>query len=164
MASANSDLSWGSIVDAVRDYYVFLAADLGAIPADCIFEPLVGGWPSITQASLVGLEKTDAVIDVLRHLPYIESSDSHNTGIAFNTRAIDYREIAEHKVTPGTRWEWLHLGNEDFPPHVLLLTNEGHDHYCSLVVIDTERGTATDYQLQAPRKDGMPDADTTPEW
>ncbi|SMQ48444.1 unnamed protein product [Zymoseptoria tritici ST99CH_3D1] len=165
MASNNNDTpSWKPIVDAVRDYYIFLAADLGALPADCIFEPPVGGWPSITQASLAGLEKTDPVIDVLRHLPYIKSSDSRNTDIAFNTRAIDYRKIAAHKVAPGTRWEWLHLGNEDFPPHVFLLTDEGGDYYGSLVVVDTERGTATDYQPQAPLKDGMPDSDTMEEW
>ncbi|SMY22140.1 unnamed protein product [Zymoseptoria tritici ST99CH_1A5] len=149
MASNNNDTPfWKPIVDAT------VSSNLPSRRRLAQYHP----------ASLAGLEKTDAVIDVLRHLPYIEGSDSLNTDIASNTRAIDYRKIAEHRVAPGTRWEWLHLGNKYFPPHVLLLTDEGDDYYGSLVVVDIERGTATDYQPQAPLKDGMPDPDTTKEW
>lgn len=89
MSSNITEASWKPVVDAVRTYYTFLANDLGAIPSDCIIDAPEDGWPSITQSSLVGLEKTDQVIDILRHLPYIDNSNSHNIQIAFSTIAID---------------------------------------------------------------------------
>lgn len=140
MASNNDEASWKPVVDAVRKYYAFLANDLGAILSDCIVEPPEGGWPSITQDSLAGLEKTEAVIELLRHLPYIEPSEDYNTQVAFGTSAIDYREIGEFKVARGKRFQIIPAGNEEFPPHVVVLTDEGEDYYGSLLLLDTEKG------------------------
>jgi hypothetical protein len=132
--------SWKPAVNAIRRYYAFLVIDLGAIPSDCIVEPPEGGWPSITQDSLAGLEKTEAVIELLRHLPYIEPSRDYNTQIAFSTEAIDYRKIAEYKVGKGNRTRFMPAGNEEFPPHVVVLTEAGEDHYGSWLLLDTENG------------------------
>ena len=140
MASNNDEPSWKPAVDAVRKYYTFLAEDLGAIPLDCISEPPDGDWPSITQDSLAGLEKTDAVIELLRHLPYIDLSEDYNTQIAFGTNAIDCREIGAFKVAKGKRFQSIPAGNEEFPPHVVVLTDDSEDYYGSLLLIDTEKG------------------------
>ncbi|KAI5202618.1 hypothetical protein E4T39_04705 [Aureobasidium subglaciale] len=163
MASNNDDPSWKPAGDALRKYYSFLANDLGAIPSDCIVGPPQGGWPNITQDTLAGLEKTEAVIELLRHLPYIEPSDEYNTQVAFGTSVIDYRQIGAYKVAQGTRRQFIPVGNEEFPSHVVVLTADGEDYYGSLLLLDTEHGTAIDYQPQAPRKKGVPDPETTPE-
>jgi hypothetical protein len=132
--------SWKPIVKAVRDYYDFLASDLGAIPSDCVVDAPEGGWPDITQSSLAGLEKTDAVIELLRHLPYIGYSHTVNTKVAFSTIAIDYREYGKHGVAEGKRSRFLPVGDEEFPPHVVVLTEEDEDYYGSLLLIDTQNG------------------------
>nr|POE85217.1 hypothetical protein CFP56_67375 [Quercus suber] len=139
MASSNDESPWTTAVDAVRRYYTFLANELGAIPPNCIVEPPEEGWSSITQNSLAGLEKSEAVIELLRHLPYIERSKDYNTQIAFGTSAIDYRKIGEFKVAEGKRSQFIPLGNEEFPPHVAVLTDEGEDYYGSLLLVDTEK-------------------------
>ncbi|KAH0160412.1 hypothetical protein KCU67_g6737, partial [Aureobasidium melanogenum] len=109
------------------------------------------------------LEKTEAVIELLRHLPYIEPSEDYNTQVAFGTSAIDYREIGEYKVAEGKGSQFIPAGNEEFPPDVVVLTDEGEDYYGSLLLLDTKKVTATDYQPQAPRMKGVPDPETTPE-
>jgi len=38
-----------------------------------VIEPPEGGWPNITTDSLQDLGKTDEVISLLRHLPYIRA-------------------------------------------------------------------------------------------
>lgn len=145
MSDRATQSSWKPAVNAIRKYYTFLAQDLGGIPAECIVEPPETGWPSITRDSLAGLEKADAVIELLRHLPYIERSKDYNTQIAFNTSAIDYREIGAHKVGRGERWKWIPLGNKEFPPHVVVLTHEDDGYYGSLLLFNTEEGCALRY-------------------
>jgi len=132
--------SWKPVVEAVRDYYAFLANDLGAIPSECVVDAPEEGWPSITQSSLAGLEKTDTVIELLRHLPYIAVSNTHNTQIAFSTMAVDYREFGKCGVAKGTRNQFYPVGSEEFPPHVVVLTEEGEDYYGSLLLLDVENG------------------------
>lgn len=133
---------WESTADAIRRYYTFLAEDLGAIPSDSIVEPPEEGWPSITHDALAGLEKTDAVIDLLRHIPYIEPSEDYNTRIAYSTDAVDYRQVAEYRVAPGTRHKFIDIGSEDYPPSVVVLAEESvdADDYGSLLLFDTETG------------------------
>lgn len=133
---------WKTATDAIRKYYAFLAEDLGAIPFDSIVEPPEEGWPSITQDALAGLQKTDAVIELLRHIPYIEPSEDYNTRIAFSTDAVDYRKVAEYRVAPGTRHKFIDIGSEDYPPSVVVLAEEGvdADYYGSLLLFDTETG------------------------
>lgn len=140
MTSTENEPSWKPFVDAVRQYYTFLSDDLGAIPSECVVDAPEGGWPEISQSSLAGLEKTDAVIELLRHLPYINTSNNHNTQIAFSTSAIDYRAIGNYKVPRGQRSRFLPAGNEEFPPHVVVLTEEGEDYHGSLLLLDSENG------------------------
>jgi hypothetical protein len=138
MAANGDEPAWKPTVDAVRKYYHFLANDLGAIPLDCIAESPEGGWPDITQKSLAGLEKTEAVIELLRHLPYIvQLSKDLSTQIAFGTSTIDYRG---YEVAEGDRFRYIPEGNKEFPPHVVVLTTDDEAYYGSLLLIDTERG------------------------
>lgn len=82
-------------------YYEYLTTLHLAV--DCIKRPPKGGWPSITAERLAFLGKTDAVIDLLKHIPYI-SQDVENglqiyekcvctdyTGTGFEGQAIKHQ-------------------------------------------------------------------------
>jgi hypothetical protein len=65
----NSVYSREECVTAIRDYYEFLAKMF--IGRSYIIEPPQGGWPNITAESMQGMGKTEEVIRLLQHLPYI---------------------------------------------------------------------------------------------
>jgi hypothetical protein len=56
-------------VAAIRDYYHFLTKMY--LKESDVIEPPEGGWPSITPDVLREMGKTEEVISLLRHLPYI---------------------------------------------------------------------------------------------
>lgn len=53
------------------------------------------GWPSITHSTMANLHKTDAAIDLLRHMPFADFVDSNKAYskhvVMLNTRIQDYR-------------------------------------------------------------------------
>lgn len=75
-------------VSAIRSFYQFFAT-LPSLPPEYIWEPPSGGWPEITGTTLPHLGRNRDVIDLLRHIPYI-----NDTQIAFQTTVIDYTSVA----------------------------------------------------------------------
>ncbi|KAL2122665.1 hypothetical protein VTJ04DRAFT_3120 [Mycothermus thermophilus] len=63
-------------VAAIRDYFEFLTRVY--LDESYVHLPPEGGWPEITPERLRGLGKTDDVVQLLRHMPYIQ--DDENTG------------------------------------------------------------------------------------
>jgi len=126
-------------VKAVRSYYAFLVAKLGAIRPSCIIEPPVGGWPNITAASLVSLKKTDEVVELLRHLPYIkgESKGDWNEKIAPETNAFQYGGPGT-MPSNGTARDMWPPGAGEIPTHVAVLTMGAR--YGSWLLFDTVEG------------------------
>lgn len=57
-------------VAAIRDYYEFLAAMF--MDPSFIITPPPGGWPFLNPPHLHSLRKTNAVLALMRHLPYLE--------------------------------------------------------------------------------------------
>lgn len=137
-----SAYSRDSAVKAVRSYYTFLAAKFGAIRSSCIIKPPVGGWPNVTTASLASLEKTDEVVDLLRHLPYIkgDSEVKWNAKIAPETEAFRYGGA---NVMPpnGTASDGWPPGAGEIPAHVAVLTMGAR--YGSWLLLDTIEGQHT---------------------
>jgi hypothetical protein len=129
-------------VKAIRSYYAFLAAKLGAIRPQCIIEPPVGGWRNITTTSLAHLEKTDEVIELLRHLPYIkgDSKGQWNSKIAFETYALRYGG-ADAMPSNGTASDMWPPGAGEIPAHVAVLTMGAR--YGSWLLLDTVEGQPT---------------------
>ena len=127
---------------AVRLYYAFLAAKLGAIRPSCIIEPPVGGWRNITTASLAPLEKTDEVVELLRHLPYIkgDSEVEWNEKIAPETDAFQYGG-AGAMLPNGTASDMWPPGAGEIPAHVAVLTMGAR--YGSWLLLDTAEGEPT---------------------
>ena len=134
-----SAYSRGTAVKAVRSYYAFLAAKLGAIRPSCIIEPPVDGWPNITTTSLASLEKTDEVVDLLRHLPYIkgDSKGDWNEKIAPETEAFQYGG-ADAMPPNGTASVGWPPGAGEIPAHVAVLTIGAR--YGSWLLLDTVEG------------------------
>ena len=61
-------------VAVIRDFYEFLTSMF--MDPTFIVEPPPGGWPSIDADAMRELGKTDEVVDLLRHLPYIANNVS----------------------------------------------------------------------------------------
>ena len=115
-------------VAAVRDYYRFLAQMY--LDESAVIEPPEGGWPEITADSLQNLGKNDAVISLLRHLPYIRDAcdDNQPQGTPWcefaNWRALSL----SHANNDPEDSDYLKVMMEgplcdDIPPHVVTLTN-----------------------------------------
>lgn len=122
-------------VDAMRSYYDFLTKFY--LDEHEIIEPPEGGWPHITPDTSKHLGKTDRVIDLLRHLPYMRRPIE--TGCQGGPRCY----FAD--------WQWLlqpdspnradvRRGSEfaHVPPSVVGLTFGNRDTPISL--LDTEHG------------------------
>ncbi|KAK6834142.1 hypothetical protein PG989_002999 [Apiospora arundinis] len=121
-----ADISYSreATIAAVRGFYQFLSKFY--LPESSIIEPPEGGWPQITQESIGYLEKTDEVIELLRHLPYIRDDDETLTPQAApGTRLVDWSRFATRGLdrdsallaTDGDEWEHV-------PPHVVGLALE----------------------------------------
>ncbi|KAJ4987061.1 hypothetical protein SVAN01_07477 [Stagonosporopsis vannaccii] len=128
-------------ISAIRDYYSFLTKMY--LNEDEVLEPPEGGWPNITAHNLKGFDKTDEVINLLRHLPYIENV-SDNTTAHGSARCCfaDWRYLAGD--TPGASNETLSWTTEDnfdgsVPAHVIGLTSpRGHEN--TFFLLDTQLG------------------------
>jgi hypothetical protein len=68
-----SEISYSheAAVAAISDYFDFLAKMY--LDESAILRPPEGGWPEITPDRLQGLGKTDEVIMLLRHIPYLRT-------------------------------------------------------------------------------------------
>lgn len=69
-------------------YYEFLTTLY--LPKDCIKRPPKEGWPSITAEHLAFLGKTDTVIDLLKHIPYISQDIEEGYQLYEKCICIDY--------------------------------------------------------------------------
>lgn len=71
-----------------------------------VVQPPFGGWPSINQETLANLKRNDTVIDLLRHMPYINYSQNSLASaplIMTNTPTTDYRrEDVQKKIREGS--------------------------------------------------------------
>ncbi|KAF6794599.1 hypothetical protein CSOJ01_13672 [Colletotrichum sojae] len=80
----------------------------------------LGGWPSITPESLAGLAKNDIVIDLLRHVPYVDYPEQDILAckpiIMDHTTIIDYRSEETHKRVQNKIEDYTEPYNNGHPP------------------------------------------------
>ncbi|KAG9255434.1 uncharacterized protein F5Z01DRAFT_53229 [Emericellopsis atlantica] len=134
---------------AFRDYYAFLAKMY--VDESCIAEPPPDGWPSITSERYRGMGKTDTVVELLRHLPYLVEKTPGLRDIEaisychfYNfergaPRSDDEGDIAK-VLTETHEWE------DFFPPHVFGFCSGENDP--DVLLLDTQLGLV--YWLEAP--------------
>ena len=92
--------------------------------------PPLSGWTTIDEDKMRSLGKTDAVIDLLLHLPYLEASQQYERLlIEYETAAIAYTQ------DPSDMMEEVN----PLPPHCVYLT-QGLDREGYSLILDTEQG------------------------
>jgi hypothetical protein len=133
-------------IAAVTGYYEFLTTMY--LSESKVAYPPAGGWPSIVNADpvlLQSLGKSDEVISLLAHLPYIRSQcdDSNDAEATPGCVFADWSELMQSwDPTKGADLrlftEGMELGPMS-PPHVIGLTC-GNDEYGSHLILDTELG------------------------
>ncbi|KAH9894696.1 hypothetical protein F4778DRAFT_747921 [Xylariomycetidae sp. FL2044] len=137
-------------VAAVRDYYQFLTK-LYMSP-ESIIEPPEGGWPNIMQEVLASDGKTDEVIELLRHLPYIRYDDVLTTPQAAPcTQFVDWVGSANYEQRTDVEHTSSRLGVEGpewehVPSHVVGLSLWSRNSYD--FNLDTKLGVI--YWLDCP--------------
>lgn len=100
----------------------------------------------LTFSNVQALGKSDAVISLLRHLPYIKysSADFEDHQGAPSCRFADWREDLQDMVDGNADCESLRITSEqsytldDTPAHVIGLTSSGRNNECFM--LDTELG------------------------
>ncbi|EAQ89740.1 predicted protein [Chaetomium globosum CBS 148.51] len=128
-------------IAAVREYYRFLTR---MYLNECyVAEPPEEGWPEINTEALSGLGKTDEVISLLRHLPYIRASSDWVYEGAPGCRFADWRDIAHSIALGELPAEDLRSTTEgglpeSISPHVVGLTDGGFRNLAFL--LDTKLG------------------------
>jgi hypothetical protein len=145
-------------VAAVSGYFDFLASMY--LDEEAILKPPAEGWPEITPGRLQGLGKTDEVIMLLRHIPYLRTDSDNfkseaNAGPSF-VRFWSWIEAIRWLDRPGVDFEAeIDISTimteprpgEDIglaPAHVVGLISTKQD----LWLLDTELGVI--YWLDCP--------------
>ncbi|KAL2135018.1 hypothetical protein VTI74DRAFT_10055 [Chaetomium olivicolor] len=127
-------------VKAIREYYGFLVKMY--LKESYILEPPEGGWP-LTDPEGFGqaLGKTNEVVELLRHLPYIPFNKAHG---AAGCWFADWRYYMSHHNTGRECFDGVRsttengIRREEMSPHVIGLTDGGR--YTPAFLLDTERG------------------------
>lgn len=129
-----------AVIATVTDFYQFLATLPYIEPADVLYPP-PGGWPNINAENFAGLGKTEQVIALLKHLPYIRMDGNHEYMVAPETFPCDYRRdyFQSPAVFADGRGPWDVPVGFSFPPWVVPLTyGKNHGDYLMLDTTDGE--------------------------
>lgn len=133
-----------------------------------VMYPPAGGWPDINSEVMHDLKKTDEVISILRHLPYLHSDRGGNAPqIAPVCGLADWRQIAQslkngedpEDVLASTEGYEGKFGGK-FPAYCVSLSTGGK--YFQPFVLDTREGFVTwmeapdwVWEVSVPRPGGM---------
>jgi hypothetical protein len=136
------------VADTLRNFYHFLTK-LPWLHPDDILEPPEQGWPNINIDNFGPFQKSGAVIELLKHLPYIRmDGPNREYKLAWSTYPCDYRRDYFQEVRPGIDcWEMPATTerNFTFPEWVIPLTyGKVHGQY---IMLDTTDGIHTPYSI-----------------
>lgn len=125
---------------ALRDYYQFLIKMY--LPDSAIIEPPAEGWPSITTDTMRPQGKTNEVVELLRHLPYIRNTAFELQGAAY-TQFADWQFYSTGPVLRNNLGDDIRVVTEGLeyantPAHVVGLTYGGHNN--PVFLLDTRLG------------------------
>lgn len=135
-------------VAAVSSFYTFLTKMY--LPESKLVYPPPGGWPDIVNASqdiLQSFGKSEEVVDLLAHLPYINSPANWNDDADAAPENIFafwpdlFHMFTTHPITTGRMLRVMTEGSkfaDIAPPHVVGLTYGARDG--TVMILDTKLG------------------------
>lgn len=147
-------------IAAVTAFYQSLSTLPHFDLSDILYPPPTG-WPNITKDSFSAYDKSEEVIELLRHLPYLNPySFTVGSGpkgeyhgqcdylLAPDTLCINYSDEKHHHLADGRIYNGEGSGplRIEIPPWVVPLTRSV-DNYGIWLLFDTTDGTATRYEL-----------------
>jgi len=80
------------VIASVTEFYTFLTTHLHFYPSE-LKTPPPSGWPQITPEHFAFLQKSDTVIDLLQHLPYLPGGNEAEKWVYDHTSCLDYTEV-----------------------------------------------------------------------
>jgi hypothetical protein len=155
-------------VRVIRSYYTFLTRMY--LRASAVHSPPEGGWPSITIDRFRAFGKTDEVIDLLRHLPYVDAVNDGNLEPFQTLKCAPYAEFADyrsffrggnddddlerHDTGEGIKAVTEDTDADDVPTHVVGLISGGRD--SPFFLLDTQLGVIYWMDCPTPLKSHPP--------
>ncbi|KAF3056383.1 hypothetical protein GL218_06733 [Daldinia childiae] len=127
-------------VAIINDFYTFLTRMY--ISDSALKHPPEGGWPNITPENCSGFGKNAFVVDLLKHLPYIQGGQDNDVDIHYKCNVFDYSTVTPEEFS-GT---WIKIGeipataDGPVPAHIVVIA-EGHESGGVDLLLDTEEGT-----------------------
>lgn len=130
------------VIQGLTEYYTLLS-QTASFPPDTISLPPSGGWSDdqLDVKVLKAFKRSDAVIDLLRHIPYLNAGDQGEWQIWPESFAVRYLR-GPHTANwlsgyKSTGWAPA-MPMDDLPPHIATLTT-GHAGSTAWIV-DTNEG------------------------
>lgn len=139
MAQTPPTMSREDIVKTISDFYTFLTV-YPFLPASAIKTPLSSGWPEEHRQVWRKMGKSEAVVDLLAHLPYIDDANwlwYHDTKPINYTSPLNLRRIDSNYESKRYLFEPAGEGLE-LPAHVFSLTDGKL--YGNWLLLDTQAG------------------------
>jgi hypothetical protein len=89
-SSKTPRLARTELVTIINDYYTFLTTFY--IPFSALKHPPPEGWPNVTAETTRDLDKSPYVIDLMKHLAYIDDAKSRGmiTNVHYKSDVVDY--------------------------------------------------------------------------
>jgi hypothetical protein len=145
----NITFSHEACISAIRGYYKFLTELY--LDETFVVEPPVDGWPTITTDNFKDLGKTNEIIFLLRHLPYIRKPvEPDDPQAAPWCYFADWSKDGQHLIDGKATAEDLRVMSEppgyseEMPAHVIGLTSGGRENPSFL--LDVEQGAIYWYE------------------
>jgi hypothetical protein len=135
------------VVAAVTSFYKFLINT--HIPASALKLPPQDGWPELTDEWLSFMDKDATVKDLIRHLPYLQSSRDGKHQIYPYSNPVDFtgedlKDIPEHGVAEPQVDYGYKVGK------CVLTISAAEGRVGSYFMVDTERGTVSLVDYESP--------------
>jgi hypothetical protein len=153
-------LSRNEIIAIITDFYVFCTKFY--LPLSTLKFPPPGGWPNITPETTKDCGKAAIVIDVLKHLPYIDSDHGEESSglvhwIHYKSTVVNYsaytpyqfsREFVEDsEESMQEHAEEINEGIDNDPEDddyislsTIILFSQGHESGGRTLFLDVQRG------------------------
>jgi hypothetical protein len=144
MAQNPPTINCDEIIDIVSNFYNFLTAH-PFLPASSIKKPPSEGWPEEYREIWRKMGKSEEVVDLLAHLPYIDDANwvwFHDTMPINYTSPLNLRRINDNWESKRYLFE---PPEQILPPHVFSLTNGRL--YGIWVLLDVQAGMLFIIQL-----------------